>query len=575
MKILSVFGGFIAILVLSFFAVFSLTSSGYFPMHDDTQPSRVYQMQKSLSEGQFPVRWVGDLGYGYGYPIFNFYAPLPYYIGAVFSFFTVDVIFATKLMIIVGMLLSGFAMYLLGAEVFGKYAGLTTAVAYVYAPYHAVDLYVRGDVSEFWAYAFVPLVFYSLWKIFHTQKRFFILLGSISYAGLILSHNLSALMVSPFIIVFLLVLSFLPRGVKKKIIVRKMIIAFVGGLILSAFYWVPVFFEMQYTNVLSQLGGGADFRNHFACLSQLWNSPWGFGGSIPGCIDGLSFKIGKIHLLISVISIFLSLLLILRRMSDLAFVLNPKGILFLFSAISFLLSIFLMLDWSRPIWEYFPTMAFFQYPWRFLFLVSFFSSLLIGFFVWLVGKSILETFHSPQLIFGLFAISVTGLVFVSNYALFQPQTMQVKSPQDYTSESALKWNISKISDEYLPRHFEKPREKNEVVSDVFIPSGGLSQITQGVNNTLYSSAGVQSKSTGDVLIRKAYFPAWNVFVDGQKKYVTITSKGMMVRLEEGKHLVELKFVSTFIEKLSNGISLVGLLIFFVGIATVIRKPFYE
>src|SRR3990172_4216282 len=73
------------------FAVFSvlvifptllpLFSDGFFTIHDNTQVERVFQMTKSISDGQFPVRWVDDLGYGYGYPIFNFYAPLPYYIG--------------------------------------------------------------------------------------------------------------------------------------------------------------------------------------------------------------------------------------------------------------------------------------------------------------------------------------------------------------------------------------------------------------------------------------------------------------------------------------------------------------
>ena len=69
------------LLIFSFWAVRSLLESGYFPMHDDTQVGRIIAMGRALRNGQFPVRWVSDLGYGYGYPIFNFYGPLPYYLG--------------------------------------------------------------------------------------------------------------------------------------------------------------------------------------------------------------------------------------------------------------------------------------------------------------------------------------------------------------------------------------------------------------------------------------------------------------------------------------------------------------
>ena len=66
------------------------------------------------------------------------------------------------------------------------------------------------------------------------------------------------------------------------------------GLGFSSFL-VACGFEMGYTNVSSQVGGGADFKDHFVCLSQFWNSLWGFGGSTKGCIDGLSFRLGKIY----------------------------------------------------------------------------------------------------------------------------------------------------------------------------------------------------------------------------------------------------------------------------------------
>src|SRR3989338_3517629 len=58
----------------------TLLRPGYFPMHDDIQGMRLLQMDKCIRDLQIPCRWVPDMGYGYGYPQFNYYAPMPYYI---------------------------------------------------------------------------------------------------------------------------------------------------------------------------------------------------------------------------------------------------------------------------------------------------------------------------------------------------------------------------------------------------------------------------------------------------------------------------------------------------------------
>ena len=75
---------FVLVIILSYWTVKPLFISGYFPMHDDTQPARVFAMSQELKRGVFPVRLVDYLGYGFGYPLFNFYAPLPYYLGSFF-----------------------------------------------------------------------------------------------------------------------------------------------------------------------------------------------------------------------------------------------------------------------------------------------------------------------------------------------------------------------------------------------------------------------------------------------------------------------------------------------------------
>lgn len=432
---------FVLVLVLSFWAIKPLFAPGLFPMHDDTQVARIFEMGKVLRSGTFPVRWVPDLGYGYGYPIFNFYAPFAYYVGGFFTLLGIDALVATKVTMGIGIILSAVFMYVLAKSMWGKVGGAVSALFYMYAPYHAIDIYVRGDVAEFWAYAFIPLVFYGVLKLKERQAWQNVVTVSLGYSGLILSHNLTALMATPFLVLFIFL--------NKKI--HALSLAFCAlliGLLISAFYWLPALSEMKYTNVLSQIGGGADFRDHFVCIDQLWSSAWGFGGSVPGCVDGLSFKIGKLHILASLFSLLLFITFIVKKK-------KTEGEIFFFMILGFLVSIFLMLEVAKPIWEAIPFMAFLQYPWRFLLLTSFFSSLFAGSISYLLKIVKNSSFSIKKEYVILFALIITLLYF--NTKLFVPQTILYKNVYDFTSDYELKWTASKTSDEYLPKNVKLPR----------------------------------------------------------------------------------------------------------------------
>src|SRR3989344_2215593 len=259
---------------LSVFSILPFFSPGFFTVHDDTQVARVFEMGKSLNDGMFPVRWVQDLGYGYGYPIFNFYAPLPYYVGGFLTLIGFDSLVATKIIFALALILSGVSMFVLVKEFFGKSPALVSSVVYLYFPY-----------------AFLPLVFLSLFKIHYNSKisRFYLILGALSIAAVVISHNLSAFMLFIFIFLFI-VLSLFTKKERKRLVFSYLFILLTAFL-LSAFYSLPALFEMKYTNVLSQVGGGSHYADHFICPSQLWNSAWGFGGSAPTCVDGMSFKL--------------------------------------------------------------------------------------------------------------------------------------------------------------------------------------------------------------------------------------------------------------------------------------------
>lgn len=59
----------------------------------------------------------------------------------------------------IGLMLSFFTMYLFAAKLTNRWGGIIAGIIYLYFPYHAVNVYIRGAVGEFFAYAFTPLVF--------------------------------------------------------------------------------------------------------------------------------------------------------------------------------------------------------------------------------------------------------------------------------------------------------------------------------------------------------------------------------------------------------------------------------
>lgn len=553
-KILPVF----IITCLSYVAIKPLFISGFFPIHDNTQVQRVFEMKKSLAGGMLPVRWVEDLGYGFGYPIFNFYAPFAYYIGGFFSLLGFDPLTATKIMLGLGIIISGITMFFFAKEFWGKIGGLVSGILYLFAPYHALNIFVRGDFAEIWAYAFIPLVFLGIYKISKQPKSWFwIILSSLSFAAIIISHNLTAMMVTPFIIAYALVLVITSSRNNRSSFIFHLSSFIFLGLLLSAFYWLPVFAEMNYTNVASQIGGGADFRDHFVCPGQLWESPWGFGGSAAGCADdGLSFRVGKIHIVLVSISLIV-LFLIFNHLFKVEESKNIRNAI-IFFIISFLASIFLMLEISRPIWEAIPQMAYFQYPWRFLALTVFTASFLGGSVMVLSKSKIISLFLGSALI--------TAIIFI-NTKLFTPQYIKNVKSDDFISGLNLKWQTSKISDEYMPQNFAKPNNENEIPDSKFTAENNKTKIKMLDDSIRQFSAKITSGQNSKIIINLAYFPAWHAYLDNSEIQYQVFDKGLRVAVPKGEHILNIKFIQTPIEKFANILTLAGVIALFIGIIT--------
>ncbi len=540
-------------------------------MHDDTQPSRIDQMTKALSNGQFPVRLVGDLGYGFGYPLFNFYAPFPYYAGAIFNLAGFDVISSTKIMFGIGILLSGVTMFFLVREIAGVTGGMVSAVLYMYAPYHAVDIYVRGAVGEFYGLGFLPLILLGIIKIlrpFYSSSdpeviseesrslirdssrrartiKQGILIESLGFAAVLLSHNILGMITGYFLVAGLIIyLGYLLVSRNKLSTFYFLLSTFILGFGLSAFFSLPAIVEKKYTRVEELTSRGSNFQNHFVYLDQLWNSPWGFAGSAPGRDDGMSFIIGKIHLILGLSSLMVLFYLQKKKKIN-KLLLTTYYLLF----IILLISIFLMLEPSKFIWKILPGFSFIQYPWRFLsftaFSLSFISSLLL-----------IPFKKSAKVILSILMIIFTILL---NIKYFSPKEYLPTVPQDYTSSENLRYKISKISDEYLPKEFTPPKTYLEIPDSSLSEDSSL-QIIETIKDTPTEKTYlIDSKEAGLKLTNIAYFPGWKVFYSENLEAGTENVNGRLAFYTfPNKYIVTFKFTNTPIRLFANTISLFSL-----------------
>ncbi len=117
---------------------------------------RLTQLDHLLRQGVLFSRWAPDMAQGYGFPFFNFYAPLSYYLAEGVSLLAGNLNLGMRITFALGVYLAGLSAYRLSRDHFSRPAAIVTAVAYMYAPYFAYDILFRGNLAESVAWLFLP-----------------------------------------------------------------------------------------------------------------------------------------------------------------------------------------------------------------------------------------------------------------------------------------------------------------------------------------------------------------------------------------------------------------------------------
>ncbi len=494
------------IILFSIPAIFPLLQSGFFQTDDaDWMIIRSSAFHQALRDGQFPPRFLPRLNHEYGYPVANFLYPGYMYLAEPIHLAGFNFVDSIKIILGASIILSGLFTYFWLNKFFSKIPSLIGALFYIYTPYHLYDLCHRGSVGELLALAIVPFI---LWQL----KRRSYFWPAIGIASLIISHNTLAVLFLPMIILYMIATT--------NITYSSLIILF--GLGISAFFWIPAIFDLQYT-VFSKTTV-SNWQEYFAQIQLI-----GFSSLFVVLVAAVNFFVKKNNI---------------QKHKALIFIIFCLASLLLSSSASFF------------IWKIIPT-GFIQFPFRFLSI-----SILCVAFLAAYNINILQNRKK----YLLSAIFILVLIF-SSLPFIKTTGNLDKGEGYYTTNEA----TTTVQNEYMPKWVKQIPVSNPD-SKVETTSGAVSNLTLKSNSITFNS---KASAEATIKINTIYFPGWVAQIDKQKtpiKYNNPTGV-MELTVPKGMHTVSLKFEETPIRLISDLISIQSfVIILIISLILCIKKP---
>jgi len=539
-KLFTFIGPILIIFLVSLFILRSFFKSGFPETHDgQLYLARFANFRLATIDKHFPVRWASNLNYKFGYPIFNFNYYTPYILGTPFNMLGADFETSFKIVIFFSFFIGGLFWYLFFQKKISKQVGLITALIYLTAPYQILDILVRCSIGEIVALGVLPFILWAFDRLISQSNRLNFFIATLGLTFFALTHNIIFFFSIPVLILFVIFTALHQKKLSFKYLF-PIILSFALAAGLSLFFWVPALMEKQYTNMdqLDQMSH--EYLDHFPTFKQLVYSPWGYGYSYKGTDDKMSFQVGPVHWLIALSSILFLLFNYLKK--------KKINYSWLFFSILFLGSIFFLTSASIPIWKILPFVNYVQFPWR---LLTFAILAVAGLTAFLAEKL-------PKLSWILVIASLVYIVSIAkpggwidwdDYFYYEyPFTTSIMSangPKWFTLEvdQRLEFGNSKMFDIKGVSFFK--------------------EISWKTQQHIYQ---VNASVDTEIIERTAYFPGWEVKIDGQPTEINYQRKDypgtISYSVKKGKHLIETKFTeNTPARYLGNSISIISLLIF--------------
>jgi len=567
--------GFFAALALCLFTLLPLLRNPGLPNGTDTlyHVYRVAEMDRSWSHGVLMPRWAETFYFGYGSPLFQYYASLTYYLTSLLMRITTfDPVNALRLLTAISMLGAGGGMYLFVRDEVGKLAGIIAAVVYVYSPYiFYTEPYARGVYPELLSFALFPFVMWFYGRVMRTGRAWAMLPAALGSAALILTHNLMGLVLTAILMAWL-GWNFLAAVLSRENL-RGCILALVTAILgvgLAAYFWIPVILE-QDAVPLGNLTAVAllDYRNFFVPLDKLLAiTPRSDAGSINGLLHQLN--LGVAQWMLAAAGVVGALPLLIKNRAWRAM---PLRVTMFFTLMAAVL-IFLMLPMAAGVWEAIKSLSMLQFPWRFLGPAAFCLAVLAGMnTLWIerlparIGGIVAAAFVVVPIVLAMptfFVPEWTNTTVDTSPAAYQEAEMRGLQMATTYSNEYLPINVHVMPDPTarLIADYADGYPVNKANFEILPPGVEIEPLEHGPQHDVWRS---ESDQPFTLEILTFYFSGWQAEIDGAPVDVRPSDLHGLMTLDvpAGEHTIRVFLGATPAVNLGIGVT-VGAVVMLVG-----------
>ncbi len=491
---------------------------------------------RSLSAGIVYPRW-DENTHGYGAPTTSFYPPGVYYLTSAVYFVARDWWKAWAGFYWLAMLASAAAIFVYARQSLSRAASLMAGVVYVFAPYHLLNQYQRGAISEFTSFVWVPLCLLFAENLIHrrgAENAEATRSGWLSIAGLATSFGAFLWTHPPTAYQFLLVfgsclaVSAIRAGKWREL--GFIAAALIFGSMLAAAYFYPAIVEQRLVNgddvervwpyhasyvfdysqtVYDRIG-----NPFFVRLDRIW--AFNLTAILVCAIVALSFK-------------------------------QRRARLWLWISAGLLAS-FLMTTFSAPIGRFIPKIEIGVYSWRMLTLTSFAMAMIAGAATDRVSTAtgrergwlncfLVKTRSLPV------AVLISVLAMSGYYVAWPMWRAQSFEP-----------NLQHYNYATLPRGASRENPPMEPVQ----LAAGKGSINVERWTPEFRQLQVNLTGNDQLQFRTRNFAGWAATIDGKTAPIHEGEiKNILVDLPAGEHAVTLEFRSTPVRRFGNWTTIIS------------------